>query len=60
MKCSAGLQHAFTAGLIDVLRESESKGGFAFQVVPHLPPLKRGENIAGDLPGAPQEALMPR
>lgn len=59
MKCSAGLQHAFTAGLIDVLRASESKGDFAFQVISHLPPPKRGESTARNPPGVCKKSPSP-
>lgn len=59
MKCSAGLQHAFTAGLIDVLRTSESKGDFAFQVISHLPPPKRGESTARNPPGVCKKSPSP-
>lgn len=51
--------HAFTAGLSEVLRASENKGDFAFQVIPHVLSLKGVKAGSGIHLGLPRKPPCP-
>lgn len=51
--------HAFTAGLVEVLKASENRGDFTFQVIPHLLPLIGVRVRSGIHLGLPRKTPWP-